>query len=374
MLHNAPMTPTRIAVICTRRLGDVLLATALIRSLRRASPPGTRIDALVAPETVAALQGNPDLDVVIAIPHRPRLREAWALLRRLFRRYDLALCTLISDRAHVLALLAAPRRITVVPPADYPGAKWKRWLSWRHVEADGRNIHAVEQTLRLLDLLEIKRSTELVPPRPVDATALQGKLGSDWDAAPYAVVHPAAMYPYKGWTGQGWRDLLRALVTRNLRVYVTGGPAPAERALVAGIVAGADAGVVVDLAGRLEFPELTPLIENAQVFVGPDTSVTHLAAATGVPTVALFGPSHPVAWGPWPQAWDGAAPSPWKMTAPLQRQGNVSIVQGLPPCVPCLLEGCARHQQSRSVCLDELPAARVVAAVDAAIAGRARAL
>jgi heptosyltransferase-3 len=40
--------------------------------------------------------------------------------------------------------------------------------------------------------------------------------------------------------------------------------------------------------------------------------------------------------------------------------------------VPCLQEGCARHQQSRSACLDELPAARVIAAVDEALASVAQ--
>jgi heptosyltransferase III len=313
------------------------------------------------------LQGNPDLDAVIAVPHRPAWREAWAFLRRIFRRYDLAVVTLISDRAHILGLLCSSRRVTLIPPDDEPGAKWKRWLSPRSLRANGRTIHAVEQTLRLVDRIGVKRWPELVPPRPSDAAVLDRKLGPGWDATPFAVVHPAAMYPYKGWTGHGWRAVVRALVSRGLRVYLTGGPAEAERALVAAIAKDCDPARVVDIAGRLEFPELTPLIEKARVFVGPDTSVTHLAAATGVATLALFGPSNPVAWGPWPHSADGRSPPAWKMTAPLQQHGNVWIVQGLPHCVPCLQEGCERHQQSRSACLDELPAARVIAALGAAL-------
>lgn len=369
--QNAAMNSTRrIAVICTRRLGDVLLATALIRSLRRALQPGARIEALVSPETAAALQGNPDVDEVVAIPHRPGWRQGWTLLRRIFRRYDLAVNVLISDRAHLLALLAARRRVSVVPPAGDAGARWKRWLSWRSLRADGRTVHTVEQSLRLAERMAVPRWPELVPPRPPDAAVLDAKLGRGWHEQPFAVVHPAAMYPYKGWTEPAWRALLADLASRGLRVYVTGGAAEAERALVAAVVAGLDAGRVIDLAGKLEFAELTPLIERAQVFVGPDTSVTHLAAATGTPTVALFGPSNPVAWGPWPRSADGRTPAAWKMTAPLQQQGNVWIVQGLAHCVPCLLEGCARHRQSRSACLDELPLARVAAAVDQAVAHR----
>ncbi len=362
------MPSRRIAVICTRRLGDVLLATALIRSLRRAAQPGMRIEALVSPETVSALAGNPDLDAVIAIPHRPGWREGWALLRRIFRRYELAVTTIFSDRAHILALLAAPRRVSMIPPDDEPGARWKRWVSWRSLRANNRVMHTVEQSLRLVERMSVPRWPEVVPPRPPDAAVLDAKLGAGWDDTPFAVMHPAAMYPYKGWTHAGWRALLLELVSRGLRVFVTGGPAAAERDLVEAIVAGSDAGRVVNLAGRLEFPELTPLIEKACLYVGPDTSVTHLAAATGVPTVALFGPSNTIAWGPWPRSSDGRTPASWKMTAPLQRQGNVWIVQGMPHCVPCLQEGCDRHQQSRSACLDEMPVSRLVAIVDQALA------
>ena len=114
---------------------------------------------------------------------------------------------------------------------------------------------------------------------------------------------------------------------------------------------------------------------GALVFVGPDTSVTHLAAATGTQTVALYGPSHPVAWGPWPMRHRPAAAgdvSPWRMKAPLQRRGNVWLIQGEGDCVPCLGEGCDKHVGSHSDCLDELPAQRVIEVVDQALAESAR--
>ena len=94
---------------------------------------------------------------------------------------------------------------------------------------------------------------------------------------------------------------------------LTGGPAEAERALLRAIMEGLSVDQrahVADLGGSLAFAELTPLIEGARLFVGPDTSVTHLAAATGTPTVALFGPSHPVAWGPWPADFQAAGIQP----------------------------------------------------------------
>jgi ADP-heptose:LPS heptosyltransferase len=60
----------RVLVITLRRLGDVLLTTPLIRSIKRALPAAT-IEALVFAGTEGILSGNPDLAGVIAIPRRP---------------------------------------------------------------------------------------------------------------------------------------------------------------------------------------------------------------------------------------------------------------------------------------------------------------
>src|SRR6266850_1980791 len=101
---------------------------------------------------------------------------------------------------------------------------------------------------------------------------------------------------------------------------------------------------------------------KAALYVGPDTVTTHLAAAVGAPTVALFGPSNPVKWGPWPKGCD-ADLSPYRFRG-TQFVGNVALVQGAGHCVPCLQEGCARHEGSESVCLQMLAAGTVIEAAE----------
>jgi heptosyltransferase III len=364
--------PRRILVVCMRRIGDVLLASTLVRSVRRAWPDA-RLEVLVNAGSAVALEGNPDIDRLWVQPERAGARQTLALARRLWRRYDLAVSALYNDRPHLWAFVASARRVGVVPPRGQAGARWKRWLSAGWCELELGDVHAVEQYLRLVDAMGIARVTEVVPPRP-DA----GATTPDEPARPYAVVHPSPLYRYKAWHLEGWRALTRHLVARGLEVRLTGGPAEAERSLVRQIVEGLDAVErrhVRDLTGSLPFAALTPLIEGARVFIGPDTSVTHLAAATGTQTVALFGPSHPVAWGPWPMRHRPAAAgdaSPWRMKAPLQRRGNVWLIQGEGDCVPCLGEGCDKHVGSHSDCLDELPAQRVTEVVDQALAEVAR--
>jgi heptosyltransferase-3 len=123
---------------------------------------------------------------------------------------------------------------------------------------------------------------------------------------------------------------------------------------------------VVNVAGTLSLAEVASIIAAARVFVGPDTAVTHLAAATGTPTVALYGPTNPLKWGPWPAGY-AADDTPFRRFG-TQRVGNVLLLQAAGACVPCHEEGCDRHKESRSRCLDELSYARTIAAVEEMLA------
>jgi heptosyltransferase-3 len=114
-------------------------------------------------------------------------------------------------------------------------------------------------------------------------------------------------------------------------------------------------------------PSLGYLLSRAALYVGTDTAVSHMAAAVGAPTIVLFGPSNPVKWGPWPKDFPATVPSPWR-THGSQRQGNVFLVQGEADCVPCLHEGCDRHINSLSDCLQKLPVSRVIRAAEVMLA------
>jgi heptosyltransferase-3 len=350
----------RILVVTLRRLGDVLLTTPLIRSLRRAWPDAT-IDVLVFAGTAGIIEGNPDIDRVIAMAARPTMAETATLVGRLFKRYDLAISTQPGDRPTTFAILAG-RTHAGLTDAEGPwlGRTLKRRLLHRSAAAQP-NIHRVEQVLRLADALGIARVPELVCP----AGAAPQNIPLDISFGEnYAVIHAAPMFRYKQWTAEGWRALAAGLKQRGLSVVAISGPDEAERRYLAGVWGGAVA------IHQLTWTENAGLLSRARIYVGPDTSVTHLAAASGCPTVALFGPGDPRVWGPWPA---GGLDAPWQASAPIQNRGNVWIVQNPLPCLPCTFEGCERHIASASVCLEELGAGAVLAAVDQALAKTPRA-
>jgi heptosyltransferase-3 len=340
----------RVLVVALRRLGDVLLATPLIASIRCAFPQA-RIDALVFADTAGMLAGNPDLDRIVTMPPARGAMASLALALRLFKRYDLAVSTQSGDRPTFFALLAGRRHVGPID-GGRRGALRRRALSRAVPNVPG--LHRLEEMLRLADALGIARVACLVCPR--------GAAPRRFAAGPYAVIHAAPNFTYKRWTRDGWRALAAGLRDRGLAILATGGPAPAERAFLDEIWG--EAGAVTRIDGALSWPELAALLTQAHLYVGPDTSITHLAAASGCPTVALYGPTDPRLWGPVPAA--GLDPK-WQAAGTIQRRGNVWLVQNPLPCLPCQNEGCERHLTSFSRCLDELAPAQVLLAADQAL-------
>jgi heptosyltransferase-3 len=352
MRSALPARP-RVLVVALRRIGDVLLTTPLVRSLRRAWPDA-HLDMLVFADTAGILQGNPDIDTVMSMPSKDDRGAGLALAARLAKRYDLAVSTQSGDRPTFFAAIAGRRSLAPVEGGSMMSVFKRNILSMGVPVLPG--LHRVEEMLRLADALGIARVAEVVC--PADASR-EGFV----PGVPYAVLHPAPMFRYKRWTDEGWRMVAEALAARGLEVVVTGGPAADERAYLDKVLQGVR---VTRTDSTLSWPRLAALLAGTSVFVGPDTSVTHLAAAAGAPTVALFGPTDPRLWGPWPA---GGLQGPWEAVGTIQQRGNVWLVQNPQPCLPCQQEGCDRHIKSHSRCLDEMRPGQVLAAIDWALQG-----
>jgi heptosyltransferase-3 len=364
VLLPMPAPPRRVLVVVTRRIGDVLLTTPLIASLR-AAWPGARLDALVFSGTGGVLAGLPIIDTVIEVAVRPSTRTHALLLRQIAGRYDLALSTIPGDRPTLYARIAGRRALGV--HLSGPKHLWKRRLLSASVPYDDCDTHTVLQNLRLTDALGIER----LPAVHVAAdAALPAGIASELDSAPFVVVHPWPRFRYKMWHDEGFVAFAHWARAQGLRVVLSASSSPGEMAYVQ-VLRGQLPQDTVDLAGRVSLGQLASVLRRATLYLGPDTVVTHMAAALGVPTLALFGPSNPVRWGPWPATYAGYV-SPWQRVGS-GRVGNVHLLQGVAPCapgVPCLLEGCEKHVDSSSDCLTHLPASRVIDAAAALLAGR----
>lgn len=103
----------------------------------------------------------------------------------------------------------------------------------------------------------------------------------------------------------------------------------------------------IDLTGRTTLPELAYVLSTCDVFIGADSGVMHVAAASGVPVVAIFGPSNPQAW------------------RPHTPEGRSVVVRSAPECSPCSYvghelgerRGCAARTCMHLVTVDQVAAA-----------------
>lgn len=107
------------------------------------------------------------------------------------------------------------------------------------------------------------------------------------------ILHPGAGAGWKRWPARRFGTVARTLRERGHDVALVDGPADGEAVEAtlehSGPLPVIRSGSIRHLAG---------ILSQARLFVGNDSGVTHLAAAAGTPTIALFGPTDPASWAP----------------------------------------------------------------------------
>ena len=366
-------TPKRVLFIATRHIGDVLITTPLI-SKARALWPDAEFHFLGYRGKLDMLKGNPDIQEWIETSDHPGFAEYWRLFCKIFQRYDLAFVTQPSDRAYFYGSIAALRRVGVV--GAHPQGKgkdnknaWKKAISMHTVEVDYFKQHVIVEKLRLLEpfyptpaIANQALFEDGVWVTPPAAEALSPHIAKQL-RAPYVVIHPGPLTAYKRWPLGHWKTVIEWLSAQGLQVVLSASPAQQDLDLNSDILTLLNVECrdnVVDTQGQLNLAQAGTLLRNALFYIGVDTSISHLAAACNTKTIALFGPTPPSNFGPWPNGFAGT--SPYHLRARSQTVGNITILQGPGDCVPCRKAGCDDHVNSRSECLNLLEPELVIAA------------
>jgi heptosyltransferase-3 len=320
------------------------------------------------------LKGNPDIAQIIETSDRPGFTEYLSLFNRLFQRYDLAIVTQPSDRAYLYGLISAFRRVGVL--GSHPQGKdgkessktekqnaWKKFISMHNVTVDYFAQHVIAEKLRLLEVFFrnpndlFKEVISVTPPVGEPLTPLIANQLNQ----PYAVLHPGPLTAYKRWPLAYWKKLIEWLVQEGLQVVLSASAAKQDLQLNHDILSLLDERTrtkVIDTAGKLSIPQAGTLLRGAALYIGVDTSITHLAAACNTPTITLFGATPPTNFGPWPNGFIGD--QPYQLRARTQTVGCVTILQGPGECVPCRKAGCEDRADSKSECLDLLEPSQVI--------------
>lgn len=343
--------PLSYLIVCCRYIGDVLVTTPLALSIKTAQPDAV-VDYLVFEGTEGVLAKNPHVDQVITMPQGSK--DVF-LAFSLWNRYDYAIAAGPSDRNVIFSFIAGRTRAGL--DYGYPRDFWKRFLL-RHFVFYDDSRHAVRNLLTTLDPLGIVPVPRMAMGFDQEDVSFVTK---ELPTGRFVVMHPYSRNRCKYWPAEKWRHLAQA-VTEHLGVSVifTITPAAEDRNVLKEILADAPSGVSA-LPEPFTFNQLAAFLSYANVYVGIDTVVTHIAATVGAPTVALYGPTWTRYWAPWPVGNFGI--SPFAHNKGIQRVGNVSVVQKDWECVPCNKESCAISTRNRMECLEELSVDDVFEAV-----------
>ena len=383
MTSFSDLQPKKVLFIATRQIGDVLVTTPLISKARELWPDA-QFHFLGYRDKLDMLYGNPDIAEIIETSDRPSFGEYLSLFNRLFQRYDLAIVTQPSDRAYLYGLFAAFRRVGVL--GGHPQGKdvedkskrtksdqqnaWKKFICIHTIDVDYFNQHVITEKLRLLEVFFINPADLFSKPimvTPPDGDHLTPGIANAL-VQPYVVVHPGPLTAYKRWPLAHWQHLITYLVKKGFQVVLSGSPAKQDVQLNHEIISLLDdttATKVINAAAKLSIPQAGTLLRGATLYIGVDTSITHLAAACNTPTITLFGATPPTNFGPWPNGFIGE--QPYQLRARSQTVSNVTILQGPGECVPCRKAGCLDRADSNSECLDLLEPAQVLTAIEKTI-------
>jgi hypothetical protein len=241
---------------------------------------GDFIVSLPALECLAGLDAGDWLEVWTASAHVPLVRFADRV--RGIAGTGLDLLGVAEPPARLLEELAGFDSIVSWYGANRPefralvGSLGLPFTFFHALPAAAGGVHAVDFYLEQVRSLT-DRSPDGVPRiacRPEDAGIRE--------TADFAVIHPFSGSPAKNWPLDRFRTLARGL-ERRLAVRWCSGPEDPP------------------LAGAVRIEDLYRLacwISGARLYVGNDSGITQLAAATGIPVLALFGPTDPAVWAP----------------------------------------------------------------------------
>jgi ADP-heptose:LPS heptosyltransferase len=301
------------------------------------------LESWVAP----VLDGLRDADNVITI-ERAGGTVARARIARELRaaRYDVAFNLHGGTTATLLTrATGATHRVGY---SDYQYGRMHNHTAPSPIELWGRtSLHSVEQQLALLGWTGVPvsdrpRTRLAVTEEAASSVTAKLRAAGVNQAAPFALLHPAAAFETKRWDVRNFARVAEYLRERDINSVAVAAPNEAE--LVKDLLRETSAHVYA--LTDLSLPEVTALASRARLFVGNDSGIAHIAAAVSTPSVVIFGSSNVNHWRPW-----ASAPA--------------EVVREELPCQPCPGYTCAEFDQPE--CIRRVPVERVTAAINRVI-------
>lgn len=281
----------RIVVLTLNHIGDVLFTEPAIAALRGGHPAASLV-VVTSPLAKAVLEHHPAIDA-LWVRERGSLRDWWRLVRQL-RRFRPTLIVSLSPSSLGLAVSAwlsgAAQRygFSVRPflPFFFTTALPCRW-----------DHHVVNDYLALAEAAggKVERRTPQVTLLPEErAWGTEWLKAQGWEGEVLLGCHPFSSVRHKEWGKERFAAVLRwGQEVMGWRPVIFGNALEQPQAKGLSLAVGG-----ICAAGALTLRQFLSVASHCGVFIGGDSGPTHLVAALGMPTIALYGPTDPNRTGP----------------------------------------------------------------------------
>lgn len=285
-------THQRILIVGPSWVGDMVMAQSLCRSLKQADPEA-QIDMLALGWSLPLIERMPEVRRGIEFPSGHGefgLRKLWRLGRSLAGQYDRAIVLPRKFKSALVPFFARiPRR------TGFRGESRYFLINDCHV-LDER---VLKKNVERYVALGTPRGAALPPPilnprlqsDPARQREVIGALGLHPEQPAIALLPGAEFGPAKQWPAAHYGELARSLAGQGYQVWILG--SKKEEALGAQVLAGANAGGVHNLCGRTTLTDVVDLLSVCRAAVGNDSGLMHMAAASGIPLVGIYGSTPP---------------------------------------------------------------------------------
>ena len=321
------LTTNSILIIQTAFIGDVILATSLIESLK-ASRPELEISFLLRKGNEDLLKDNPHIEKIFIWDKSQKTKNLFKLIKEIRMKH--------FDYVFNIQRFLSSGLITTFSGAHTIGFD-KNPLSFlfdQRVEHQipDNGIHEIERNLKLIR--KVYHEVQLRRPKLYFNPAIIEKV-KPFTEEPYIVMAPTSVWFTKQWALSKWTKLLEH-VGEDYKVYLIG--APSDHYTIESLVSNENH---INLAGKLTLRESAYLMAQAKrVFVN-DSAPLHLASSVNAKTTAIFCSTVP-AFGYFP----------------LSEDSKVFEVENL-DCRPCGLHGHKSCPQGHFLCANKISAQEV---------------
>lgn len=297
-----PETIKKILIIKLIAMGDIIVILPTLRAVRN-KYPNAKIYFLTTPSMKALLQSSPDVDEVITLDIS-RDTTPWGLINFINNLNKLKF-NIVLELTHYYRLVSIITFLAKIPHrvGFAISGQGRNMLLTKRIKYND-DLHEVESFGTIAEAVNAPlKNKQLISPtfntRQEDIHYVKTWL-ENRNIKKFIVIHPgtSAIAKSRRWPAEKFRELADKLTEKGYDIIFSG--AKEEMPIITKILSSTNK-KYLNLVGKTTLSQLLELFKKARVVISLDTGPMHLSAASGTPTLGLFGANTPKKWGPYGQ-------------------------------------------------------------------------